>query len=589
MEEVRGMRPVILSGKDLCRTPIELLSSDLFAGILRSFLTFQAGKSSELYDYLVDRALLSGSADGGFEISSMVELLTSLSARSLDDIDAARPTHAKLKGSVLALHEFVEELYNYWRKMERYVLVEEEYKATNIMTSDYHNWFIDTIASFEELVRETYRRIAYNISGDLPKVYRQLPSGAGAGALVEHIPWECPPGDYRLLEGLPFMQLLIIEPPLILYPRRNYRRGAIKPLAENPLGLIPSLDGDWYCYPAKVGLLMIFVYFHASFLHLGTSLCNLFELAQGDEIQSRKPDGILLFGGEAESLPPEETFYHEDAESNLVVGFVSGTEDHDYFGYMKKSILTLHNVIMINRGMLPLHGAMAHIHLNSGRSANIIIVGDSGAGKSETLEAFRAIAGEGNVDMRVIFDDMGVLGSDNEGRVVAYGTEVGAFVRLDDLQPGYAYSEVDRSIFMNPQMTNARVVIPITEYDYITRGHTVDALLYANNYEGVDEEHPLLEFYSSIDEALPIFENGSRMAKGTTDERGIVHSYFANPFGAAQKRREHEAIARYFFERLQASGSSIGMLRTRLGIDGYEMRGPEEAARAILEHFFSDE
>jgi len=29
------------------------------------------------------------------------------------------------------------------------------------------------------------------------------------------------------------------------------------------------------------------------------------------------------------------------------------------------------------------------------------------------------------------------------------------------------------------------------------------------------------------------------------------------------------------------------MLRTRLGIKGYEMRGPEEAARAILEHFFS--
>jgi len=581
------MRPVILSGRDLCRTPIELLGSKLFAGILRSFLAYLDGKGSELYDYLVERALLPGSEDGVADISGMVALLTSLSARSLDDIDASRPAHAKLAGSALILHEFVEELYNYWRKMERYVLVEEEYKATNIMTSDYHNWFIATVVSFEDLVRETYRRIAYNISGDLPKVYRQLPSGAGAGALVEHIPWDCPPGDYGLLENLPFMQLLIIKPPLILYPRRNYRRGAIKPLAENPLGLISSLGGDWYCYPAKVGLLMIFVYFHASFLHLGTSLCNLFELAQGDEIQSRKPDGILVFGGEASALPPEETFFHEDTENNLVVGFVSGIEDHDYFGYMKKAVLTLHNVIMINRGMLPLHGAMAHIHLSSGRSANIIIVGDSGAGKSETLEAFRAIAGEGNVDMRVIFDDMGVLGSDNEGRVVAYGTEVGAFVRLDDLQPGYAYSEVDRSIFMNPQMTNARVVIPITEYDYIIRGHTVDALLYANNYEGVDEEHPLLEFFSTAHEALPVFENGSRMAKGTTDERGIVHSYFANPFGAAQKRREHESIARYFFELLQASGSRIGMLRTRLGIDGYEMRGPEAAARAILEHFFS--
>ncbi|RJP31292.1 MAG: phosphoenolpyruvate carboxykinase [Actinobacteria bacterium] len=581
------MRPVILAAKDLCRTPIELVGSALFAAILRSFLDQLSGMGSELCDFLLGRNLLRRGEDGAFDITGMAELLTSLSAKSLDDIDATRPAHARLADGAVILHEFVEQLYNFWRKMERYVVVEEEYKATNIMTSDYHNWFIATVGSFEDLVRETYRRIAYNIGGELPKVYRQLPSGAGAGALVEHIPWECPPGDYGLLADLPFMQLLVIKPPLILYPKRNYRRGAIKPLEENPLRHLSELQGNWYCYPAKVGLLVIFIYFHASFLHLGTSLCNLFELAQGDEIHSCTPDGILVFGGEADSLPPEETFYHEDADNNLVVGYVSGIEEHDYFGYMKKSALTLHNVIMINRGMLPLHGAMAHIRMSSGASANIIIVGDSGAGKSETLEAFRAIAGEGNVDIRVVFDDMGVLGSDNAGRVVAYGTEIGAFVRLDDLQPGYAYSEVDRSIFMNPQLINARVVIPITEYDYITRGHAADALLYANNYEEVDEEHPHLEFFASVDDALPVFESGSRMAKGTTDEKGIVHSYFANPFGAAQKRREHEAIARYFFERLQASGCRIGMLRTRLGIEGYEMRGPEEAARAILEHFFS--
>lgn len=581
------MRPVILGGGDLCRTPIELVRSERFAGILRSFIGQLAAKGSELYDFLMDRALLGEGEGKGTDISDMIELLTSLSARNLEEIDATRPARAKLAGGAPILHEIVEELYNYWRKMERYVLVEEEYEATNIMTSDYHNWFISTIESFQDLVRETYRRIAYHISGDLPKVYRQLPSGAGAGALVEHIPWDCPPGDYQMLAQIPFMQLLVIEPPLILYSRRNYRRGAIKPLADNPLSHLHSLQGNWYCYPAKIGLLLIFIFFHESFLHLCTSLCNLFELAQGDDVHSNMPDGILVFGGEAASLPPEETFYHEDVVNNLVVGFVSGIDDHDYFGYLKKSALTLHNVIMINRGMLPLHGAMAHIHLNSGRSANIIIVGDSGAGKSETLEAFRSIAGEGNVDIRVIFDDMGVLGSDNEGHVVAYGTEIGAFVRLDDLQPGYAYSEVDRSIFMNPQLTNARVVIPISEYDFITSGHTVDALLYANNHEEVDEDHPILEFFSDVGEALPVFESGSRMAKGTTDEKGLVHSYFANPFGASQKKREHESIARYFFERLHASGSCIGMLRTRLGLQGYEMRGPEEAARAILQHFFS--
>jgi len=580
------LRPIILSAADLCRTPVELLGSNLFADILLSFLRNLASKRSVMYDFLIERRLVVERYSGGADSSSLVTLLTLLSAKSLEDIGGAHPEFAGLLDGSIQLHDMVEDLYNYWRKMERYIIVEERYQAANIMSADYHNWFVETAQSFEALVRETYRRIAYNIGGKLPRVYRQLPSGAGAGALIERIPWDCPRKDYGLLAEVPFIQLVVIEPPLILYSRRNYRSGAIKPLPENPLHHLSGLQGSWYCYPARVGLLRIFIFFHASFLHLGISLCNLFEMIPGEEIHSGVPDGILVFGGEAASLPLEETFYYEDPEHNLVVAYVSGAEEHDYFGYMKKTALTLHNVIMLNRGMLPLHGAMASIRMSSGTTANIVIVGDSGAGKSETLEAFRAIAGDGNVDMRVVFDDMGVLGSDNEGRVLAYGTEIGAFVRLDDLQPGYAYSEVDRSIFMNPQLHNARVVIPITEYGYITSGHAVDALLYANNYEEVDEDHPILEFFSTEGEALPVFESGARMAKGTTDEKGLVHSYFANPFGAVQKRREHESVSRYFFERLLSSGVRIGTLRTRLGIGGYEMRGPEEAARAILEEFF---
>ncbi|MDY6795416.1 MAG: phosphoenolpyruvate carboxykinase [Actinomycetota bacterium] len=582
------MDKIILESGDLCRTPIELVGSKLFAGVSMSFLRSLYGRDSELFQFLCSHGLIEMSEwDDSSDISGLLDILTLLTARTMEEAITKRPEYAALQAGRDMLHEFVEELYNYWRKMERYILVRETYKAVNIMTSDYHNWFRDIVQSFEALVRETYRRVAFNVSGELPKVYRQLPSGAGVGALVERIPWECPGGYYRVLEDISFIQLVVIEPPLIYYPRRNYRRGIIRRVDENPLTGMGELKGNWYCYPAKVGLLLIFVYLHEDFLHLGTSLCNLFELAQGREVNERRPDGILIFGGNAGSLPEDETCFYEDHHNELMIGYVSGIEEHDYFGYLKKTILTLHNSIMINRGMLPLHGAMAHIRLRTGQTANIIIVGDSGAGKSETLEAFRKIAGEGNVTIKVIFDDMGVLGSDNSGRVVAYGTEVGAFVRLDDLNPGYAYSEVDRSIFMNPQLINARVVIPISEFSYITRGHAVDAMLYANNYEEVDGEHPILEFFSDIGEAMPLFERGARLAKGTTDEKGLVHSYFANPFGAVQKRKEHKAISRYFFERLLSSGCRIGMLRTRLGIKGHEMRGPEEAATALLEHFFS--
>ena len=53
-------------------------------------------------------------------------------------------------------------------------------------------------------------------------------------------------------------------------------------------------------------------------------------------------------------------------------------------------------------------------------------------------------------------------------RSLAYGTEMGAFVRLDDLQSGYAFGQIDRAIIMNPDEVNARVILPVTKYD---RGH----------------------------------------------------------------------------------------------------------------------
>ena len=125
----------------------------------------------------------------------------------------------------------------------------------------------------------------------------------------------------------------------------------------------------------------------------------------------------------------------------------------------------------------------------------MVIVGDSGAGKSETLEAFRELADEYISDMTIIFDDMGSLQLSPAG-LLGYGTEIGAFVRLDDLSPGYAFGHFDRSIFMNPDRGNARVVVPLTEYRDVVAGYPVDLLLYANNYEHVTEDAPVVEFFA---------------------------------------------------------------------------------------------
>ncbi len=153
-------------------------------------------------------------------------------------------------------------------------------------------------------------------------------------------------------------------------------------------------------------------------------------------------------------------------------------------------ILTLHNVKMMKIGRMPFHGAMFHIVLRNAGTSNVLLIGDTGAGKSETLEALRGIIEDQVEDLVIIADDMGSIDILPDGRIMGYGTEIGAFVRLDDLQKDYAFGQIDRSIIMNPDQVNARVVLPVTKFKSVVEGYEVDFVLYANNYDTVDEDHP---------------------------------------------------------------------------------------------------
>ena len=245
-------------------------------------------------------------------------------------------------------------------------------------------------------------------------------------------------------------------------------------------------------------------------------------------------------------------------------------------------ILTLHNLRMIQKGGLPIHGAMVNIIMKNGKKYNVVIMGDSGAGKSESLEAFRNLSEQYVKDMKVIFDDMGTLLLNPKGGApLGFGTEIGAFVRLDDLDTGYAYKEIDRSIFMNPDKKNSRIIIPIASYNNIMKGYPVDFFFYANNYDKAEDNE--LEFFSNPEEAIEIFKAGKRMAKGTTSEVGIVDSYFANPFGPVQKQKETDILIDRFFKEMFAKGVKVGQIKTQLGIKGMEKAGPMKAAQKLFE------
>lgn len=555
-----------------CDTPEKLIRSELFRRILELFFDRAAKKGSAAFEAIREK-LPSGKEGQAAHFVNLFRLLythtAEETARMSDEYAYALPERDNL-------YELVENLYNFWRHFERFLYIEARERPHESGGGMDHALFIKSNEEFKGIVLNAYRSISQNLTGTRPRAYRQLPAGANIGILAERAEWDCPE-EYSCLRDVRFIRLSLLEPPTIFYPARTRREGRFEEIGKTVRWTGSFRPEEWFCYPAKVGELTGLIYFHQDFASLGLSLGNLFEIAPYTDIKGKSPDLLVVFGADEPGLA-SNTVYFDDTENGILVGLVRHSEDADYFGYIKKMTLTLHNVAMLKQDRLPLHGAMVSVKLKGGGASNIVIVGDSGAGKSETLMALSALAEDYISEMQVVFDDMGSLGMGAQGRVLGYGTEVGAFLRVDDLQHGYEYREIDRSIFMNPDKHNARLVMPVTRYGTIVKGYPVDMMLYANNYDQVDEEHPAVELFRDVSEALGVFSSGARLAKGTTDEKGLTHSYFGNPFGAPQRREMHERCARMYFERMFSSGVKIGQLRTQLGIKGYEQEGPKAAA-----------
>lgn len=550
-----------------------LLESDGFKRILETFLLRSKKKYSHSYRFLVEGFKSEDLDFIRIEITNIFKVLTVM---SLEEIVMIKDNYKELLLNKDEFINFVEDLYLFWRRLERYTIIYANRVKTGLAAVS----FTEVNSQFTKLILRLYRKIEKNIVGFNPNVFRQLSAGANASLMLTSVNWEVPE-EYKVLEKIPFIDTILLETPFITYPKKNTRDGMFSEVKYNPLenGIINK--EHWFCYPAQIGELMAFLYFHRDFMEHGITLCNLFELAKEDEYRGKKPDIVYVFGAR-ESGEELKTVFYDDIKNDIMLGYVNHSEDIDYFGYMKKMSLTLHNLIMMKRGYLPIHGAMVNIVLKNGKEANVIIMGDSGAGKSESLEAFRTLSEEHISDMTIVFDDMGTI-KEKDGKIYGYGTEIGAFVRLDDLDQGYAFKEMDRSIFMNPDKINARLVMPVASYKEIMKGYKVDLFLYANNYDKVDEGDASIEYFNSPEEAIKVFKAGARMAKGTTTEKGLVESYFANPFGPAQKQQECDILLDKYFKDLYRAEAKVGQMKTCLAIPGLEKEGPRKAALELFE------
>ncbi|MEN3042445.1 MAG: hypothetical protein ABDH59_03980 [Fervidobacterium sp.] len=564
-------RSVIIDGSIVYTDSSEILSNSGFENLLHEYIDLLKERNSPLL-----RTLEAFRVGDDYNIRHFTEYLHLLTLRDIKEITTiinyVNPED---------LAKFIESFYSFWRNKHRFMIKKEKYTVDNARKTSIVFTATMIAEEFKNLVRNLYRTIMKNISPDSTNIIRQLPSGAQVTFLVDNV--DCTDERLYNFSGIPVVWGAIFDPPVIFYTRSNKRKGVLPVVEKKVIDnlALPNKDKDWFLFPIFVGELLMYIYVQKEYLSHAAGLGNLFQFADITEMKSKTVSGVLIFGLPIENIPDYEHRWKNGViskDGELYVGVIPALDENDYFGYMKKTTLTIHNLIRIDQEKLPIHGSMARIVLKNGKSAVAMFVGDSGAGKSETLDALNRLEEVAYVD--VIIDDMGTLDVSN-GKVVAYGTETGAFVRLDDLPPGYAYYTMDRSIFMNPDKINARVIVPFNNYKEIVKPTPIDFFLYANNYTEVKNDNERIVFFDELKEALEVFSAGKRMSKGTTSEEGLTESYFANPFGAVQRKEKHHEIAQTFLKRMFETGVRVGEIRTMLGVEGYEKEGTYLAAKTL--------
>ncbi|WP_137602440.1 phosphoenolpyruvate carboxykinase (ATP) [Paucilactobacillus nenjiangensis] len=450
----------------------------------------------------------------------------------------------------------VENLYSFYRSFLRISVMNATHNQ--ILNTE----FLGIDDKFNDLVRNLYRAVEEKIQGFPNHTYRQVNAGTNASIMIKPYKWSIPT-EYEQLKSINFIDKIMLRPPMMMHTPSNKRKGTFSSVDYNPIDHFDGKPGEWYCYPAKIGESLAFIYFNQDYFVSGLALANLFELADEELITNHKPDLILLFG--VDKTEGDVSHYHYDESNDIWVGEVPYNDQTTYFGYMKKMCLTLHNLHMIYQNRLPIHGSMVKIKFSNGKTKTVVFFGDSGAGKSESIEALQEIAGEQIHEMETIFDDMGSFTldpNDPEG-LYAQGTEIGAFVRLDDLSSAVAFNNMDRGVYLNPEQKNARVIIPANTYDRVIKRHHIDMWVYANNY---DTEIGLHRF-EKLGDAKKTFTDGKRFALGTTDEVGMSTTFFANPFGPVQEQARTQTIIDGVFDVLFKNNVYVGEIYTHLGND----------------------
>ena len=323
----------------ICDTSEDLIESSLFREVLTRFVFQLQRQRSRFLNIFPDKNDISPD-----DIHHLIHTLRYLTKLSADFVPQVMKDSEPFFKDRQLLNDFVEQFYNYWRSLHRLIICDS---VGDTFDRRPYRTFNEIVESLMHVVRSAYRDIQENITGNHPLIYRQVSAGAEVAAIARprNIRFPLP---YKFLNSISVTSQVLIYPPMIFNSPMNKRSGMFERVYYNPIEKLELDTGDWICYPAKVGPLLVMIYFSMKFFELGFSMCNLFELATEEDLK-RKPDAIFLYGVpvDANQKPgANETIFFDDEENNIFVATIPCRDEFAYFGYLKKMALTLHNIIM---------------------------------------------------------------------------------------------------------------------------------------------------------------------------------------------------------------------------------------------------
>ncbi|HEY9051224.1 MAG TPA: hypothetical protein VIQ03_06745 [Gammaproteobacteria bacterium] len=499
----------ILEIRDGCTTPGQLLRSLAFARYLG------------IYKDAFIKDLKHRSTDQRQEAENKIDFIKKVRARDLIKIlETDVFKNNREEENARELIRFMDGAFHHFRgsAYSRLVRLQNEVVTSGTETpQSVKDKVTDKAQTLADLVLETRRALLNKVGLD-EGVRRSFGLDASpnvtAGEISGH--YFNYPADYTLLGHIPLTIAADMKTGVDYSTPSNKRAKPFFELKHNPLHIRHFNIDDWVSVPLRVGTSLIVAFIHKSrgCIEMEPGLLNLFPFAKIEDITSnRQPDGVFFFGDPNASM--KDLGYYYDKKDKLLIGVVPNIDELKYFGYVKKPVLTLHNVLAILNGDLPLHCGCTRYVVRFNKDDQPYIA-----------------------EMLIKADDMGKISlmkdeRDNITRPIFTGTETGAFACLDGFSEQAKLQMMGREVGYNKETgSNARQIVPVTDVNELFREDPLDVLLYMNNFTLIEPGQPTINADMHIEDALEHFRLGERVAAGSTQtHRGSKESsYWANPF-----------------------------------------------------------